>query len=69
MATIERPLKPQRPAHPAAPRRRSSAARRRVLREFRAQVRSGEYRPPIDEVSAALAGWLLNDGIPEAAYR
>jgi hypothetical protein len=69
VATIERPLKPQRPIHPAAPRRHASAARREVLRAFRAQVLSGEYHPPIDELSAELAGWLLNDGIPEAAHR
>jgi hypothetical protein len=65
----ERPLKPQRPVHPAAPRRHASAARRQVLRAFRDQVLSGEYRPPIDELSAELAGWLLNDGIPLSGSR
>ena len=59
----------KRPIHPATPRRGKSVARQKVLRAFRDQVRSGEYHPPIDELSAELADWLLNDGIPPAAFR
>jgi hypothetical protein len=45
-------------------RRPQSTARRQVLRAFREQLSSGVYRPPVDELSAELATWLLCDGIP-----
>ena len=46
------------------PGRPQSRARREVLRAFREQVSTGEYRPPVDELSAELARWLVLDGIP-----
>ena len=56
------------PAATAAPiqdRRPTTPARREVVREFRDQVASGAYRPSVDAVSAALAAWLLCDGLPD----
>lgn len=50
-------------------RRPQSTARRQVLRAFREQVSTGAYRPPVDELSAELATWLLQDGIPDTARR
>ena len=65
----KRSVRTKRPVHPAAPRRPASAARRQVLRAFRDQVRTGDYHPPVDELSAELVTWLLYDGIPDAAHR
>jgi hypothetical protein len=60
------------PAIPGAPaeasiehRRPTTPARRQVVQEFRDQVASGTYRPSVDAVSAALAAWLLCDGLPD----
>jgi len=39
-----------------------------VLRAFREQLSTGDYRPPVDELSAELATWLLRDGIPPAVW-
>ena len=50
-------------------RRPQSTARRQVLRAFREQLSTGAYRPPVDELSAELATWLLCDGIPLAGSR
>jgi hypothetical protein len=46
-------------------RRPTTPARRQVVREFRDQVASGTYQPSVDAVSAALAAWLLCDGLPD----
>jgi hypothetical protein len=46
-------------------RRPATPARREVVRAFRDQVASGTYEPPVDAVSAALAAWLLCDGLPD----
>jgi hypothetical protein len=46
-------------------RRPATPARREVVRAFREQVASGTYEPPVDAVSAALAAWLLCDGLPD----
>jgi hypothetical protein len=64
---------PKRPTRMVEPRRvpgrPQSTARREVLRAFREQVSTGVYRPPVDELSAELATWLLCDGIPDPARR
>jgi hypothetical protein len=49
------------------PGRPQSTARRKVLRAFREQVITGVYTPPVDELSAELARWLMLDGIPHTA--
>jgi hypothetical protein len=46
-------------------RRPTTPARREVVREFRDQVARGTYQPSVDAVSAALAAWLLCDGLPD----
>ena len=46
-------------------RRPATPARRQVLREFREQVQSGAYLPPVDALCAALASWLLRDGLAD----
>ncbi|HEX6313178.1 MAG TPA: hypothetical protein VF152_16315 [Acidimicrobiia bacterium] len=50
-------------------RRPATPARRQVLREFRDQVASGTYQPPVDAVSEALAAWLLCDGLADLERR
>ncbi len=67
MTMAQRPTSSTRPA---PGRRPQSTARREVLRAFREQVSTGVYRPPIDELAAELAFWLLCDGIrPLAGWR
>ena len=60
--------RPSRTFEPrTVPGRPQSTARREVLRAFREQVSTGAYRPPVDELSAELARWLMLDGIPHTA--
>lgn len=53
-----------RTTRPGPRRRPQSSARRQVLQAFREQVSTGAYRPPVDELSAELATWILCDGHP-----
>jgi hypothetical protein len=53
----------------AVPGRARSTARRELVRTFREHVSTGAYRPPVDELSAELARWLVHDGIAPAARR
>lgn len=47
------------------PPRLSTPARRKVVREFRAQVADGSYQPDVGALSSALAAWLLRDGLAD----
>ena len=65
----QRPTSATSPAAVAdRPPRPRSSARHEVLRAFREQLSTGDYRPPVDELSAELATWLLCDGIPPAVW-
>jgi hypothetical protein len=67
---VTMPERPTRTLNPRrVPGRPQSTARREVLRAFREQVSTGAYRPPVAELSAELATWLLHDGIPPAGSR
>ena len=39
-------------------------ARDALLRHFRDDVRSGQYRPSVDDVAERLATWLLEGSTP-----
>lgn len=77
MADLSRTSLASAPAAPAAPAadlappspspRPRTPARGAVLRELREQVDSGAYEPPVDALSAALAAWLLRDGLADRA--
>jgi Anti-sigma-28 factor, FlgM len=48
---------------------RRSPERREVVRALRDQVADGSYQPPVDDVAAALAQWLVRDHMPQRVPR